>query len=191
MWRIRSSVAPSRGLGVTTPLAAFLFLLVAWGGCREEGPAGYRPTHPQARYLDISRVEFDDGDTFLLDGKPVRILGIDTPETKSPSVGILEDQPYGPEAADSTRALMTRAELLEWVPDGRDTYGRRLAHVLVDGKLLAVELIHMRLAYENVSFFGDNGYPDLAQKILEASRETPRPPFEPPYRWRKKHQNRQ
>jgi endonuclease YncB( thermonuclease family) len=126
----------------------------------------------------------------LLDGEPVRILGMDTPETKSPSVGIMEDQPYGRAAAESTRTLMTRAALLEWVPDGRDTYGRRLAHVLVDGELLSVKLIAMGLAYENVSYFGDNGYPDLAQQILDASLEAPKPPFEPPYQWRKKHQQR-
>lgn len=173
-----------------TVLPVFLLLLVFTGACREPGPPGYRPTHPHARYLDRDRIEFDDGDTFLLDGAPVRILGIDTPETKSPSVGIMEDQPYGPEAADSTRALMTRAVMLEWVPDGRDTYGRQLAHVLVDGRLLAVDLIHMGLAYENVTYFGDNGFPDLAQEILDASRNAPRPPFEPPYRWRKKHQNK-
>jgi len=39
-----------------------------------------------------------DGDTFYLDDKPVRVLGIDTPETKSPGVGIFIDQPRGPEA---------------------------------------------------------------------------------------------
>jgi endonuclease YncB( thermonuclease family) len=190
MWRTRLRADRSHGLVVCTRLLVFLLLPIVAGACRESAPSGYRPTHPQARYLDRDRVDFDDGDTFLLDGAPVRILGIDTPETKSPSVGIMEDQPYGPEAADSTRALMTRAALLEWVPDGRDTYGRRLAHVLIDGRLLAVELIRMGLAYENVSYFGDNGFPDLAQEILDASRNAPRPPFEPPHRWRKKHQNR-
>jgi endonuclease YncB( thermonuclease family) len=175
--------------------AAFAFLValscvLPAPGCRDEAPAGYRPTHEHALYLDIRRVEFDDGDTFYLDGKPIRILGIDTPETKSPSVGIMEDQPYGPAAADSTRAWMTSATLLEWVPDGYGYYGRQLAHVLVDGELLAVKLLEMGLAYENVSYFGDNGFPDLADQILQASLTAPTPPFEPPYRWRKKHQKK-
>lgn len=162
----------------------------ACSGCREEAPPGYRPTHELARYLDIRRVQFDDGDTFLLDGEPVRILGIDTPETMSPDVGIFEDQPFGREAADSTRALMSRARLLEWVPDGEDYYGRRLAHVLVDGELLGVKLIEMGLAYETVSYYGDNGFPALASRILDASLNSPKPPFEPPYKWRKKHQKK-
>jgi endonuclease YncB( thermonuclease family) len=159
-------------------------------GCREDAPPGYRPTHEHARYLDIRRVQFDDGDTFYLDGEPVRILGVDAPETRSPGVGIMEDQPYGRAAAESTRALMTRATLLEWVPNGKDFYGRRLAHVLIDGELLSVRLIEMGLAYENVSYFGDNGFPDLADRILQASLSSPRPPFQPPHEWRRKHQKR-
>jgi hypothetical protein len=103
-------------------------------------------------------------------------------------VGILIDQPGGPAAADTTRALLRRARVIEVVFDGRDTYGRRLAHVFVDGKLLAVELIERALAYENVTHFGDNGFPDLADRIVDASLRSPKPAFEPPYRWRRKHQ---
>lgn len=171
-------------------LAAVVALPFLISYCRENPPGEYRPTHKHARYLDVARVRFDDGDTFYLDGKPIRILGIDTPETKSPEVGILIDQPYGPAAAESTRALITRARLVEIVPDGRDTYGRRLAHVLVDGELLSVRLLKMGLAYENVSYFGDNGFPDLADRILKASLEAPKPPFEEPYKWRQKNQRR-
>jgi endonuclease YncB( thermonuclease family) len=172
-------------------VAAGITAFWVYSGCREEAPPGYQPTHEHARYLDIRRVQFDDGDTFLLDEKPIRILGIDAPETKSPAVGIFEDQPYGRAAAESTKALMNRARLLEWVPDGEDYYGRRLAHVLVDGELLGVKLIEMGLAYETVSYFGDNGFPDLASRILDASLDTPKPPFEPPYKWRKKHQKKE
>jgi endonuclease YncB( thermonuclease family) len=185
-------VAPGVALTALLLLAALCTLLPLFA-CREgrRVPKDYRPTHEHALYLDIRRVEFDDGDTFLLDGAPIRILGIDTPETKSPSVGIFEDQPFGPAAAESTKALMTRARLLEWVPDGKDYYGRQLAHVLVDGDLLGVRLIEMGLAYENVSYFGDNGFPDLADQILRASLDAPRPAFEPPHQWRRKHQKRQ
>jgi endonuclease YncB( thermonuclease family) len=182
-FRTRSFHRAAKGLLVIiaiTPLVA----------CHEDEPSDYRPTHEYARYLDIRGVRFDDGDTFFLDGEPVRVLGIDTPETKHPSVGIFEDQPFGIAAAESTKAVMTRARILEWVPDGKDYYGRRLAHVLVDGELLGVELIRMGLAYETVSYYGDNGFPDLAQRILDASIDAPKPTFEPPYKWRKKHQKK-
>jgi endonuclease YncB( thermonuclease family) len=138
--------------------------------------------------VTVSRIQFDDGDTFYLDGRPVRVLGIDTPETKSPDVGIPFDQPFGPAAAESTRALVTRAGVVHVVYDGDDIYGRRLAHVFVDDELLGVRLIEMGLAYENVSHFGDNGFPDLADRILDAASRAPRPRFEEPYKWRRKNQ---
>ena len=158
-------------------------------GCaREPAEAGEKPSYRGAVHVDIARIQFDDGDTFLLDGKPIRVLGIDTPEIKDPHVGIFEDQPFGRAAADSTRALMTRARLLEIAYDGRDIYERRLAHVFVDGELLAVKLLGYGLAYENVRHFGDNGFPDLADRIIRAADAGPKPAFEPPHRWRKKHQ---
>ena len=169
---------------------AVIALVFFVSSCRNDASERYRPTHEHARYLDRDRIRFDDGDTFYLDDKPVRILGMDAPETKSPEVGILFDQAYGPQAAESTKALISRARLAEIVYDGKDHYGRRLAHVLVDGELLSVKLIEMGLAYENVSFFGDGGFPDLADRILEASRSSPRPRFQEPYKWRKKHQRR-
>lgn len=151
---------------------------------------GRRPSYPGAKRIDVGRITFDDGDTFVLAGEPLRILGIDTPETRSPEVGIFEDQPYGPAAAESTKVWITRAEVVEIVVDGRGGYGRRLVHVFVDGELLAERLLAAGLAYENVSYFGDNGFPDLADRILDAADAGPRPPFEPPHRWRRKHQKR-
>jgi hypothetical protein len=41
-----------------------------------------------------------------------------------------------------------------------------------------------------VSHFGDNGFPDLADRILRAAHDGPKPPFEPPHQWRKKHQKK-
>lgn len=169
---------------------AWLVLLLALS-CDRGAPAGRaEPSYPGARVISLARVSFDDGDTFYLDGKPVRVLGIDTPETRSPGVGIMVDQPFGPAAAESTRALMTRAGRVEVVFDGRDAYGRRLAHVFVDGELLGVRLLRMGLAYENVTHFGDNGFPDLADRILEAAHGGPKPAFEEPYKWRREHQVR-
>jgi micrococcal nuclease len=159
-------------------------------GCTPRGPSSYRPSYPGAQWIDKKDIRFDDGDTFFLKDKPVRILGIDTPEVADPNIGIYEDQPYGSAASDSTRALITRAALVEYVPDGRDRYGRLLAHIFVDGELLALHLIRMGLAYETVGYYGDNGFPDLAQKILNTARSSPKPKFQKPHSWRRKHQHR-
>ena len=169
-------------------LIALLLAAVAIG-CGSEGGAA-RASYDGAVAIDVSKIEFDDGDSFLYRGEAIRVLGIDTPETEEPDVGIFEDQPYGRAAAESTRALMTRARRVEIIYDGRDTYDRRLAHVFVDGELLAEKILAMGLAYENVSHFGDNGFPDLADRILRAAEASPKPPFEPPHRWRQKHQKK-
>jgi len=154
------------------------------------GNPSYSPSYAGAQRVDVSLVEFEDGDTFAYRGEVIRVLGIDTPETKHEAVGILYDQPYGPAASESTRVWITRAGVVEIVRDGPDRYGRRLAHVFVDGELLAERLLRHALAYETVSAFGDNGFPDLADRILATAAASPKPPFQEPYQWRRKNQKR-
>ena len=154
-----------------------------WSG--ERRPDG--PVYKGAKVVAVSDIGFDDGDTFEIKGKPIRVLGIDTPEIAHPDLGVNEAQPFGPEAAESRRVWLTRARTIEVVYDGRDMYDRRLAHVFVDRELLACRLIRHALAYETVSHYGDSGFPDLAQRILDTSRSSPKPAFEPPYQWKKKH----
>jgi endonuclease YncB( thermonuclease family) len=167
-------------------LALFYFV----SSCAKHGPPGYRPSHRGARYVDKNLVQFDDGDTIFLDGQPIRILGIDTPEVIDSTLGIFINQPYGPEASESTKTWIQNAKIVEYLPDGKDTYQRQLAHIFVDGELLAVKLLRSGLAYETVTWYGDNGFPNLAQEILEASLESPKPKFQKPYQWRKKHQKK-
>jgi endonuclease YncB( thermonuclease family) len=158
--------------------------------CANEDPPGYKPSYRGAHYLYTDKIEFDDGDTFSYAGTVIRFLGIDCPEIKHPDVGIREDQPFGRAAAESTYAIVLRAKTAEYVLDGDDYYGRKLGHIFVDGRLLSVMLIERGLAYETVSHYGDNGFPDLAQTILDASLKAPKPQFENPYRWRRKHQKK-
>jgi endonuclease YncB( thermonuclease family) len=169
------------------PLAAAVLCVFVAAGCVTGERRADRPVYRGAMVVALSDIRFDDGDTFDIKGKPIRVLGIDTPEIAHPDLGVNEAQPFGPEAAESTRVWMTRARIIEVVYDGRDMYDRRLAHVFVDRELLACRLIRHALAYETVSHYGDSGYPDLAQRILDTSRTSPRPAFEPPYQWKKKH----
>ncbi len=146
----------------------------------------HKGSYKGARTVLLSDIRFDDGDTFFIKDKPVRVLGIDTPEIAHPRLGIHEGQPYGDVAADSTRVMIMRAKKIEYVSGGRDRYRRKLAHVFLDGELLAVRLIRMGLAYETVSYYGDNGFPDLAQQIVDAARTSPKPKFESPVNWKRK-----
>jgi micrococcal nuclease len=138
--------------------------------------------------IEKAAIRPDDGDTFFYRDLTIRILGIDTPEIIHEEHGIFEDQPYGQAAAAFTARALKKAEVVEYLAFQPDIYGRLLAHVFVDKQLLAVLLIRAGLAYETVSHYGDNGFPELAEEILNAARQSPKPCFEEPYRWRRKHQ---
>ncbi len=82
-----------------------------------------------------------DGDTLLLtNGEKVRLIGVDTPETKHPQKPV---QRFGREAYLFTRELVEGKEArLEFDWQRRDKYGRLLAYVyLTDGTFLNAEII--------------------------------------------------
>lgn len=136
-------------------------------------------------------IAYDDGDSFSCAGEPIRVLGIDTPEITHAAHGIHRDQPKGREAAAFTKEQLSKARRVVIVRGGRDPYGRTLAHVLIDGELLGVQLIAAGLAWENVSRYGDNGLPAFALQITEAWKALPKKPaFQDPHNWRRKHQKR-
>jgi micrococcal nuclease len=88
-------------------------------------------------------VEVLDGDTIVVSrGRTrdtVRLLGVDTPETRHPSKPV---QCYGPEASDyTTRRLAGRLVRLEDDVETHDVYGRHLAYVYVDGTRFEDELL--------------------------------------------------
>jgi len=83
-----------------------------------------------------------DGDTFTLDnGDKVRVGGVNTPELRP-----LE--PYGVEAREATEAFVTGKDVtLIYGSVERDSYGRLLAWVEVEGDPLADHLITRGLAH--------------------------------------------
>jgi micrococcal nuclease len=103
------------------------------------------PVHPSPDFrfeADVPRhVErVIDGDTIVVEGHVrVRLIGVDTPETKHPHKPV---EPLGPEATEFTRSLVEDRDVkLEFDRERRDRYGRVLAYVYVDGKLLNEEII--------------------------------------------------
>lgn len=139
----------------------------------------------------VRKIKFDDGDSFVCKGEEIRVLGIDTPEIKHPSHGIFRDQEQGREAAAFTKNILKNAKQVSIVPVKRDRYKRTLAHVIVDGELLSVKLVKAGLAYENVSFYGDDGLPQYASQITAAWKTlASKPKFEDPHHWRQKNQKK-
>ena len=102
-------------------------------------------------------VEVVDGDTLevIRAGRhdTVRLLGVDTPETKHP------DRPvecHGPEASAYTRSqLEDRVVRLEFDVERRDAYGRLLAFVIVDGHRFNDALL--RLGHARLLVIPPNG----------------------------------
>ena len=81
-----------------------------------------------------------DGDTLLLeDGTRVRLLGVDTPETKHPNI---PPEPLGFEASKFTRRHVEgRTVTLQFDRERQDRYHRVLAYVYLDNWMLNEELI--------------------------------------------------
>ena len=81
-----------------------------------------------------------DGDTLVLrGGARVRLIGVDTPETRHPRRGV---EFYGPEAAAFTRRQVGGRQVrLAFDRERTDGYGRFLAYVYIDETFLNEELI--------------------------------------------------
>lgn len=135
-------------------------------------------------------LEVEDGDTIVYRGVHMRFLGVDTPEITNRAVGFFRDQPYGRTAKEFTRMELRNAVRVTYVADGEDIYGRLLVHLFVDGYPLSLKIVEAGLGYETVSHYGDNGFPDIAARILAASLLHPDLPFENPYLWRQKNRRR-
>ncbi|WP_225986131.1 thermonuclease family protein [Psychrobacillus glaciei] len=113
-----------------------------------------------------------DGDTIKVkvNGKEetVRMILVDTPETKHPKLGV---QPFGPEASSFTKNALTGEEIeLEKDISERDRYGRLLRYVWIDGKLFNETLIEKGLARVAV-FQPDVKYIDQFRELQQKAQK--------------------
>jgi micrococcal nuclease len=113
-----------------------------------------------------------DGDTIevVRDGErdTVRLLGVDTPETRHPTEPV---ECFGPESAAYTaRRLTGRTVRLEGDVEARDRYDRRLAYVILDGERFNDELL--RLGYAELLVIEPNHA--HARTMLRAELEAKR-----------------
>ncbi len=129
------------------------------------------PTHPVSQTQDTNDwskynnktftvVKAVDGDTIdinIPDGRyehtRIRLLGVDTPETKKPNTPVMF---YGPEASSFTKEKTLGKKItviMDTHSNPRDKYGRLLAHIqLGDGAILNEELISNGFAYADTRF---------------------------------------
>ena len=122
-------------------------------------------------------LEVIDGDTLDIDipdgehpDTRIRLIGVDTPETKHPTVGLMY---YGPEATEFTTSRVLGKQvtvLLDVSGDQRGRYGRLLAYVqLADGTILNAELIKngYGYAYLNYPHSEFSAYQMLMQQAID------------------------
>jgi micrococcal nuclease len=150
-----------------------------------------QPRQHSARVaVEPGQIQVDDGDTVVIrwsreDSETVRILGIDTPETRHLPHDLPYAQPFGPEArafAQGVFATATRVDLLR--APTLDPFGRSLGYLFVNGKNYSVLVIRARYSAETVTFYGDNGLPEPAAEVLTAAKEAGPLAFEPPHLFR-------
>ncbi len=102
---------------------------------------------------DLLRVKrVIDGDTLLLtNGDRVRLIGVDTPETKHPQKPV---ERFGKEAYLFTKGMVEGKEVrLDYDWQRRDKYGRLLAYVyLKDGIFLNAEIIKQGYGFAYTKF---------------------------------------
>jgi endonuclease YncB( thermonuclease family) len=183
--------------------AAGLALALALGGSRpraQEPPRAAAPVEakPQTRnhdgpvVVDPSAITVDDGDSVFIrwtdnDIETVRILGIDTPETRHDAHSIPLDQPSGPEArAFAQGAFAAAIDVKLHRAATLDPYGRTLGYLFINGKNYSVLVIRARLSGETVSHYGDNGLPGPASEVTAAAKDQGPLGFEPPHVYRKR-----
>ena len=137
--RLRRPQVPGRRLSVW--LAGIISLLVAvllrYG------------ISPLPQHALVRRVV--DGDTIqLLDGRLVRYIGIDTPELRrrEGSRWVMDPEPFALAATEANRRLVEgKTVRLEYDVQPRDRYGRLLAYVYVDERMVNAELLETGYAH--------------------------------------------
>lgn len=140
--------SPRRPTGAAIVLLAVALVLAGCGraasdpGAKgpEAGPGG-GPALPAGLDTTVERVV--DGDTLVVaGGHRVRLIGVDTPETKDPRKPV---QCFGQEASAYVSSLLGEGEGVRLVGDTeeRDVYGRTLAYVyrLADGLFVNAALV--------------------------------------------------
>jgi micrococcal nuclease len=146
-----------------------LCIAVLATACRPgSSPELASPTKLGTNATMVSVVDGDTIDVAIAGHRErVRLIGIDTPETKKPNTPI---QCYGPEATKFTKSLLPADVPLHLERDvvARDDFGRMLAYVYLAGDGTFVNLAIIRQGYARVLTIRPNSA--HADEFVDAAR---------------------
>jgi micrococcal nuclease len=137
-------------------LAWLIVIILLWQLFRAEqgsgppSPSAHRDSSSEQGSHDfVKRVV--DGDTLVMGNETrIRLIGVNTPETKAPNTPV---EPFGPEATEFTKNHVEgKTVRLEPEKRQKDRYGRELAFVYLDGWFLNEELIRAGLARAELGY---------------------------------------
>lgn len=128
-----------------------------------------------SNYSEIKVVEVIDGDTVRLsNGKVLRYIGLDTPETRIKRGGkfVYGPQPFSLQATNYNRSLVEGKKVkIEFDLVKKDRYGRLLGYCFVEGVFVNAKLIEQ--GYAVIYTFPPNvKYSDLFYQLQVQARES-------------------
>lgn len=118
-------------------------------------------------------VEITDGDTIKIEGdEKVRLVGIDTPETKDPRKTV---ECFGQEASDYLKSLIDQKEVelkKDNTSDDRDKYDRLIRYVYLNDEDINAKMIEDGYAYAYTEFSFDKSeeYTNIENEARENNR---------------------
>lgn len=143
--RLRSTFSEWSFLGLLFAIVALVALAMGYS-------IGIAGPNASTSYEEVLVVRVIDGDTIELnDGRRVRYIGINTPETVHPTKDV---ECYGPQATVRNRELVEGKTVeLQSGEEDTDKYGRLLRYVHVDGRFVNALLVAE--GYAHASPFGN------------------------------------
>ena len=129
------------GLALAFTSALMLASSLSLSACSDASSTTAGSTSPGDGSGRGTVVRVVDGDTLVVSiggvEQRVRLIGMDTPETKKPDTPV---QCYGPEASERTTELLPAGSGIRLERDAElnDKYGRLLAYVYKDGETVSI-----------------------------------------------------
>jgi micrococcal nuclease len=143
-----SRAVPLRRAAVFLVALAIIAVVRWWQGLHQPPPP---PETMEEGTYTVQRAV--DGDTLLLsNGVRIRLIGVNTPETVKPHSPV---EPFGPEAKQFTEGWIAEAKgqvRLQFDRERLDKYGRHLAYVWADSRMLNEELIRAGLGRAELQY---------------------------------------